>query len=238
MWKSSLDGKRLLFHLAGINNQNFIMGDEETGTWWQQVTGCGIRGPLAGRCLASIDWDEVTFALWKQEHPETQVLKPAPEFKDDYATADWEKEIAEYPTVTPGAAGDPLQPRDLIVGIVAGGAATAYPFDRIAAASPIADGVGGTPILILLHPDGRSLRCFDRRLDGEALELFLEPGSDPPTLLDGRTGSRWGFSGQAASGPLAGRRLARMPCLKDFWFDWKTYHPDTSVFTPGDEASD
>ena len=35
----AVDGRRLHFHLAGINNQNFIMQDEETGTWWQQVTG-------------------------------------------------------------------------------------------------------------------------------------------------------------------------------------------------------
>jgi hypothetical protein len=36
----------LNFHLAGINNQNFIMRDEETGTWWQQVSGTAIQGPL------------------------------------------------------------------------------------------------------------------------------------------------------------------------------------------------
>ena len=32
MWESDVDGKRLTFHLAGINNQNFIMRDDETGT--------------------------------------------------------------------------------------------------------------------------------------------------------------------------------------------------------------
>jgi hypothetical protein len=180
----------------------------------------------------------VTFAIWKKEHPQTRVLKPAQEFKDDYASADWEKEIADDPTVTPVDAGDPLQPRDLVVGIAAGGAATAYPFDKIAAANPIVDDVGGTPILLLLHSDGRSLRCFDRRLDGDTLELFLEPGSAPPMLLDGRTDSRWDFSGLAVSGPLAGRRLAHLACLKDFWFDWKGYHPKTRVFTNEEAASD
>ena len=27
------------FVSPGINNQNFIMRDEQTGSWWQQVTG-------------------------------------------------------------------------------------------------------------------------------------------------------------------------------------------------------
>lgn len=233
MWRSGLDGRTLHFHLAGINNQNFIMRDEETGSWWQQITGCGIRGPLAGRCLEPMAWDEVSFAIWRKEHPETRVLKPAAEFKERYASADWEAEIAGYPTVTPGDPTDPLKPRDLVVGIVSGEAAAAYPFDRVVAQGPIADTVGGTPILILAHSDGRSLRCFDRRVDGAALELFLEPGSDPPTLLDDRTGSRWDFGGASTEGPLAGRRLARVTCLKDYWFDWKTHHPRTAVEAGG-----
>ena len=230
MWKSTVDGRTLHFRLAGINNQNFIMRDEETGTWWQQVTGCGMRGPLADRCLDSMDWDEVAFAIWRKEHPETKVLKAALDDEDEYASADWETEITAYPTVTPVGADDPLKPRDLVVGVVSGEAAMAFPFEGIAERGPIAGEVGGMPILLLVHSDGRSLRCFDRRLDGEALDLFLEPGSDPPTLLDGRTGSRWDFSGRATEGPLAGRRLERLPCLKDFWFDWKNYHPRTAVY--------
>ena len=31
-------GRRLTLHLAGINNQNFLMRDEETGTYWQQIS--------------------------------------------------------------------------------------------------------------------------------------------------------------------------------------------------------
>ena len=103
-----------------------------------------------------------------------------------------------------------------------------------AAANPIADVVGGTPILILLHPDGRSLRCFDRSGDDGARELFLKEGSNPPVLVDGETGSEWDFTGLATAGSLAGRRLVQVPCLKDFWFDWKTYNPGTLVFAAGD----
>ena len=52
-------------------------------------------------------------------------------------------------------------------------------------------------------------------------------------IVDGATGSEWNFSGLAATGPLAGQRLARVACLKDFWFDWKAYNPGTRVFTAG-----
>ena len=61
-----MDGRRLHFHLAGFNNENFLMQDEETGSWWQQATGDAILGPLAGQSLAPVDYDELTFATWKR----------------------------------------------------------------------------------------------------------------------------------------------------------------------------
>lgn len=74
MWERALDGRTLRFRLIGINNQNFLMEDLETGSWWQQVTGRAISGPLAGRALTPMLHDEVTFGLWRAEHPETRVL--------------------------------------------------------------------------------------------------------------------------------------------------------------------
>lgn len=230
MWKSTVAGRTLHFHLAGINNQNFIMSDAETGTWWQQVTGCGFLGPLAGRCLDAIPWDEVTFAVWKEEHPRTLVLRADEEGREHYATAEWEEKIAEYPTVTPIDPDDALSPRDLIVGVQSAEASKAYPWTALDPRRPIVDEVGDLPVLVLLHPDRRSVRCFDRRVEGKAVEMFLKTETCPPALLDGRTGSEWDFSGSATRGPLAGRRLSRVACLKDYWFDWKAYHPSTLVF--------
>ena len=242
-----MDGRTLTFRLAGINNQNFVMRDEQTGTWWQQISGEAILGPLAGKRLQQMSWDEVTFAVWRGEHPGALVLLPDAAKEESYAKENWEERIAKAPTVTPVDASDPLSPRDLVVGVVSGTAARAYPTGALGPDRPIADRVGETPLLIVMHTDGRSLRCFDRRLgaalkatasadapedigsDGP-LELFLEAGSDPPMLVDLGTGSRWDFSGLATSGPLEGRRLDRVSCLKDFWFDWKLYHPDTDVF--------
>ena len=228
-----MGGRTLHFHLAGINNQNFIMSDEETGSWWQQVSGCAILGPLAGRCLETIPWDEVSFEVWKREHPNTLVLRPDEEAREHYASADWEKEIAEYPTVTPIDPRDRLQPRDLVVGVTSGTVAKAYPWTTLVAQNPIIDAVGETPLLLLVDLDGRSLRCFDRRVGDETLELFLRKGICPPAIVDSLTGSTWDFSGLATAGPLTGSRLTRLPCLKDYWFDWKAYNPGTRVFTAG-----
>ena len=54
MWSSAIDGRVLTFRLVGINNQNFVMQDDQTGSWWQQVSGEAILGPLKGLSLIHI----------------------------------------------------------------------------------------------------------------------------------------------------------------------------------------
>ena len=85
------------------------------------------------------------------------------------------------------------------------------------------------------------MRCFDRTVGGEVLDFYLKvptsvtqpDGSRPLRLVDAQTGSEWDFSGKAVSGPLAGRELRRVQTLKDFWFDWQLYHPQTRVYSAG-----
>ena len=65
MFRSAVQGRTLRFRLVGINNQNFVMQDEETGSWWQQVTGRSFAGPMAGAQLTLLPHDEVAFQMPK-----------------------------------------------------------------------------------------------------------------------------------------------------------------------------
>ena len=235
MWETTVDGRVLHFHLAGINNQNFIMRDEETGSWWQQVTGECVFGPLKGRRLKLADFDELTFAEWKRESAGGRVLRPDPriEAAGRYETADWEQRMTRVPVATLLADPNAVLPaRMLVVGVETGGASKAYPVDALQKQNPIVDVIGSTPVLVLLAEDGKSVRVFNRSLDGRALEFFRK--TDSPSLFDSETGSQWDFNGAATSGALAGRRLEKIPSLKDYWFDWKTYHPDTGAYLLGE----
>ena len=109
------------------------------------------------------------------------------------------------------------------------GASRAYPLAGISAVGVVLDEIGGTAIAIVRAPDGRSTRVFDRTVDGRPLELIAKADASPFRLADAGTGSEWTFAGVAVSGPLAGRQLARLPFLEEYWFDWKTYHPSTDV---------
>src|SRR5436190_21364347 len=143
-----VDGRPLHFHLAGINNQNFIMRDEETGSWWQQVTGEAILGPLKGTRLEQVPQDEIAFALWKIEHPNGRVLRPDPRVTQ-YVSADWETRMQAVPVAAP-TRDRRLPARELIVGVMANGRAKAYPMALLDPHAPLIDTVGGVPIALLV----------------------------------------------------------------------------------------
>jgi Protein of unknown function (DUF3179) len=278
-----VNGRVLHFYLAGINNQNFLMRDKETGTWWQQITGKAIYGPLKGSSLELVLSDELTFGEWKSEVSDGQVLSEVPKYVKEY-DSNWEPEIAKLPVVI-SFPGTELKSRDVVVGLEITGPGRAYPWDTLVKQSPVVDHVNGTPLLIAVGPDGKSFRVFVSRIDGKDAEFFLkgeaesEPATQPvgqtksdapaakpdskaetkaapaapaspdakpeatsvpkpaapPTpkawiLLDTTTASEWNFQGCAISGPSLGKCLDRVPALKDYWFDWRNYHPDTTIY--------
>ncbi len=230
MWGRGIDGQTLQFRLIGINNQNFLMEDLETGSWWQQITGEAISGPLAGRRLTPVLHDEVTFGLWRGEHPTTRVL--ALDARQSQIKADWEVGTAKARVVTPVRADDPLTPRALVVGVTIAGEARAYPHDALDDTRVILDDLHGVPLAVLKAEDDHSVRVFSRALNGQTVDLLERVGSSPARYIDGATGSEFDFSGQALTGPLAGQRLSRVPHVSDYWFDWRKYHESTSVYRP------
>ena len=212
------------------------MRDEETGTWWQQITGKAIYGPLQGAALELVLSDELTFGEWRTEAPSGQVLAPVAKYTKEY-DPNWEPEVAKLPVVI-SFPNTELKSRDVVIGLTINGAARAYPWETFAKQSPVLDRVNGTPLLLVLGPDCKSFRVFVSRIDGRDVEFFLQANSSTDaeadkkawTLLDSTTTSQWNFQGCATSGPAEGKCLDRVPALKDYWFDWRNYHPDTTVY--------
>jgi hypothetical protein len=233
VWTRSFNGRVLNFYLAGINNQNFLMRDRETGSWWQQITGRAIYGPLQGAALDLVLSDELTFGEWRSEFPSGQVLAPVAKYTKEY-DSNWEPEVAKLPVVI-SFPGTELKSRDIVIGLTMNGTARAYPWDTFAKQSPVVDRVNGTPLLLVLGPDGKSFRAFISQVDGKDAEFFLQGDTGAGeknswSLLDATTASQWNFQGCAISGPAQGKCLARIPALKDYWFDWRNYHPETTVY--------
>jgi len=169
VWNRTSGGLALTFHLAGINNQNFLMRDDQTGSYWQQITGAAVSGPLAGRHLVLVSSDELSFGLWSAEEPGGTILEGVAKYTSKYAKKDWEKEIAKEPIVLSFA--DParkLEPRTVMLGIRADGASRAYRYDEVLKEKLVLDHVGSEAVLLVVGPDGQSVRAFQDRIPGSA----------------------------------------------------------------------
>lgn len=218
------------------------MRDDQTGTYWQQISGHAVSGPLAGLQLEFVPSDELTFALWRSEADGGTVLKPVGQYANRYATKDWDIQMRNARTVIDFPSTG-LKSRDLVLGIDAFGASRAYPVERILSEKLIEDRVGSEPVILVAGPDGKSIRVFRARLhSGEpAPDYYRETAAaDSQNLtaavanrrlyMDSATGSEWSFTGCAVNGKLKGACLEPVAAIKDYWFDWRNYHPDTTIF--------
>ena len=150
------------------------MRDDETGTWWQQVTGLALHGPLKGRQLKAVFHDELSFAIWKREQPQGRVLKPDEQIaaQNKYEAADWEMRVGRMRVVEGTDLDKRLPPRTLVIGIDINGKSKAYPLAALVKQSPIVDVVGSVPVIVMVGDDRRSVRAFERTVDGRKLEFF------------------------------------------------------------------
>lgn len=203
---------------------------------WQQVSGASVQGALKGQKLNPVFHDELTFGVWKRENPNGRVLRPEAKILEagKYAPPVWEARMLKTPVATSKDFGNLLEPRALIVGIKLGADAKAYPMTALEKQSPIVDRLGGRDIIVVLGEDKKSVRAFETTIDGRKLEFLMKPDSSPLQLVDAETGSVWDFTGKAVSGELAGKQLVKIPVLKDYWFDWKGYNPETRIYNLGD----
>jgi hypothetical protein len=166
-------------------------------------------------------FDELTFATWKSEEPHGTVLKDVPQYASDYAKKDWDVRMRRAPVVIHFAEHG-LKDRDLMVGVQAAGASRAFPYDRVLREKLVKDHVGTEPVLLVVGPDEQSIRVFRSSAD------FYRIGSG--RIIDAPTGSEWNFQGCAISGQQKGQCLERIPAVKDYWFDWRNYNPQTTIY--------
>ena len=120
--------------------------------------GKAIYGPLQGAALEPVLSDELTFGEWRSEFPAGQVLAPVAEYTKEY-DSNWEPDVAKLPVVI-SFPGSELKSRDVVIGLTIDGEARAYPWETFHEAAPVLDRVNGTPLLLVLGPDGKSFRVF------------------------------------------------------------------------------
>ncbi len=80
----------------------------------------------------------------------------------------------------------PLKSRDLVLGVVLSGDSRAYEVNRVLREMLIQDRVGAESLLMVVGPDGKSIRVFRARLDGVETPEFSGRPTVPPSMSSRR----------------------------------------------------
>lgn len=256
-----IEGKRAEFGTSGrLYKSDLVMYDRVTGTFWSQIEGRPIVGPLVGRFgeLRRIPANLTRWADWKEAHPEGKVLaRPrtdwamggepprdtageAEPFPRDYETDPYQFYVRDEDNTFGTPFDDErLRAKAKVLAVTLGDQAKAYHKRAVERAGLLNDSVGGVPVLVLWDPEIGDVILFKRAVEGRAdpLEFRWKNGE----LLDEETGSSWGFDGKARSGAAAqrGMELERLTGMTTFWFAWVAFHPETALYagSPSQEES-
>jgi hypothetical protein len=241
-------GERVLdFGVSGLlRNSDLIMYDRQTESLWQQFTGEGIVGELAGEWLTWLPASIVSFEDFTAGYPQGQVLSRETGYNRAYGRNPYTgyDDIDQSPFLYDGPLDGRLPPMARVVTLSLGGEDVAYPYDVLRAQGVVHDTVGGEAIVLFYEPgavsaldagriaasrDVGATGVFLATLDGRDLTF----ARDEQGFVDAQTGSRWNILGAAVDGPLAGQRLTPVLHADHFWFSWAAFKPHTRIYQPG-----
>ena len=238
-----LDGVVHDFGVSGkLRNSDLIMWDRQTESWWQQFTGEGIVGELAGKRLTLLPSSIISWADFRAAHPEARVLSRDTGFSRPYGTNPYAgyDEVDNPPFLYRGPLDGRLLPKERVVSVTVGDVDAAFPFSVLEEEGAVNYPVDGRPLVVFFKSgttsalDGRSIKdsrdvgatgVFDSTLDGRALTFRVEGDA----FIDKETGSEWNILGQAVDGPLSGKQLTPIVHANHFWFAWGAFKPDTVI---------
>ena len=239
-----LDGVTHDFGTSGkLRNSDLIMWDRQTESWWQQFTGEGIVGELAGKKLTSLPSQVISWEAFKAANPEGKVLSRDTGFSRSYG----QNPYAGYdradnpPFLFDGPLDGRLLPKERVAFVNLGDAAAAFPFTILEVERAVNYAVGGKDLVVFFESgtasalDGRSIASsrdvgavgvFDPNLDGRNLTFR----ADGDSIVDNETGSVWSILGKATEGPLTGKELTPVVHDSNFWFAVAAFKPDTKIY--------
>ncbi len=242
-----VDGRIFTFGTTGkLRASNLIMWDEETESWWQQVTGEAIAGEMAGFELTFLPSAIASWGDFKSTFPTGAVLSQNTGYNRPYGRNPYGgyDTIEDTPFLFDRKVDERLKPVERVVTVSVGESDAAYPYLELEQQSVVYDTVGGKEIVVLWAPGtlsalDSSVIAESRDVGGAGVFVPLADGkrvtlkSMDGRFIDDETGSEWNVLGFAVAGPLEGKRMEPVVHGDHFWFSWAAFRPDTKVFRAG-----
>lgn len=230
VYSREVGGQVLTFgNTSALYESDMVMLDYATGSYWWQVAGRAIVGPLTGSALTVLPSATTTWGNWRELYPDTLVLSRETGFgrnydRDPFAGLDGFINEGNFAFPVSAAGLDArLSPGDRVLAVQVAEAVRAYPVAAIGDGA-LADTLGGEDIVVFVR-DGAGA-AFRAGAGGQALTFTAAAGR----FTDDQTGSEWDFAGRALAGPLAGSQLEPVAAKTSFWFAVVAAEPNITIY--------
>lgn len=161
----------LTFGVSGLlYNSDVLMFDRQTKSLWSQLGMKSVSGKFVDTELEWLPSNQTTWAAWKAENPEGEVLNLDTGHRRDYRNLPYQSYFKSLRTMFPYEQNrDELEPKVWVAGIRVNGVAKAYPIESMPSGTWIDDRIGGTNIRVRYSADNKQFEA--RTNDGENIPV-------------------------------------------------------------------
>ncbi len=210
-----VNGQPEQFRLVGMDHFNAMFEDQSTKSWWRQVSGEAIAGPLKGQSLPEFFSRQMSLKDWLALYPNSLVMQEDTSFSETYEGMKMYESGKSKGDLTKRDSAS-WQRKSWIVGVKMKDKSKAYDWNKLAEAKIIHDHIDHQPIVIALSNDKKSFVAFERK-EGQ---VFTMQGD---SLFDGV--NTYNLLGHSSNSGVP--HLISIKIYQEYWHSWQTFHPET-----------
>lgn len=216
-----------------VYNNGLLMADTH-GTLWNQTSGQAIVGETVGQYLTIYPSSVMSWAVWKELHPDGLAMSTDTGFKRDYGRHPYAKYETSKGIYFPlNHVMSKLPPKDLVysLGPTNDEARQTLAFlgRYMPAQSDANEELGQMKVVAFYDEDRDTVRVFNRQLDNQTEVQTLTFEQKGNVITDKETNSRWSADGVAISGPSKGERLYELPVTRHYAFAYFAMFPNSAI---------
>lgn len=233
-FKGKLDGIETTLGTSGkLLNSNLVMYDRETESYFPQILGMAVTGPLKGKTLKEFPVIWTTWEKAKARYPDASVLSMETGFLRPYGSdpyGSYQKRGTYYNSGGPFfpvmTTDNRLEAKEVVVGIRLNPSALAVEKDKIAGKKVVNIIIGNHPIVALYDDSLDTVRIYSRQLGKKVLNFDIRNGK----ITDRESTSEWNVLGESTDGKMKGTELEPVYSFDVMWFAWAAFYPQTEIY--------
>lgn len=203
------------FRLVGMDHFNAMFEDKTTKSWWRQVSGEAIAGPLKGQSLPEFFSRQMSLKDWLGLYPNSLVMQEDTSFSETYEGMKMYESGKSKGDLTKRDSAS-WQKKSWIVGVKIKDKSKAYDWNKLVESKIIHDTIDHHSIVIALSSDKKSFVAFERNVN----QTF---SMQRDSLFDGA--NTYNLLGHSSNSNVP--NLTPVKIYQEYWHSWQTFHPGT-----------